>query len=142
MGWYCKDFELGRTMLTQGRTITEADIGAFAGLTGDETVLGMLGVQWSFKAPVRAGDTLSFGFTALEVRTTKMPDRGIETLHPRRNKSAWTRRADGTVPDRVHAQAVAKYRSRCPGQRLFEPMTCVGFYPPSGDSSELQRRAP
>lgn len=121
MGWYYEDFEVGRTIVTQGRTITEADIGNFAGVTGDfnplhtdevfargtdfggriahgpmvigmafglgsqaglfnETVLGLLGVQWTFKAPVRAGDTLRVAITPLEVRRTKKPDRGIVSL--------------------------------------------------------------
>ncbi|MDX1990747.1 MAG: MaoC/PaaZ C-terminal domain-containing protein [bacterium] len=34
-GLYFEDLEIGATMLTRGRTITEADIVAFAGLTGD-----------------------------------------------------------------------------------------------------------
>lgn len=121
MGWYYEDFEVGRTVITPGRTITEADIGTFAGLTGDfnplhtdevfarsteyggriahgpmvlgmalglgaraglfdETVLGMLGVQWTFKAPVRAGDTLRVAITVLETRKTKKRDRGVVNL--------------------------------------------------------------
>lgn len=35
MGWYYEDFEPGRVITTPGRTITEADITAFAGLSGD-----------------------------------------------------------------------------------------------------------
>ena len=35
MGWYYEDFEPGRVIETPGRTVTEADIGAFAGLSGD-----------------------------------------------------------------------------------------------------------
>lgn len=34
-GVYYEDIELGQKMVTRGRTITEADIVAFAGLTGD-----------------------------------------------------------------------------------------------------------
>jgi acyl dehydratase len=33
--WYLEDFEVGREMRTPGRTITEADIVAFSGLSGD-----------------------------------------------------------------------------------------------------------
>jgi acyl dehydratase len=121
MGWYYEDFEPGRVIQTPGRTITEADIGAFAGLSGDfnplhtdevfaveagvggriahgpmvlgmafglasraglfdETVLGLLGVQWTFEAPVRPGDTLRAAVTVLEMRTTRKPDRGIVGL--------------------------------------------------------------
>lgn len=35
MGKYFEDFELGEEVLTAGRTITEADIINFAGITGD-----------------------------------------------------------------------------------------------------------
>lgn len=34
-GLYFEDIEVGQKMVTRGRTITEADIVAFAGLTGD-----------------------------------------------------------------------------------------------------------
>jgi acyl dehydratase len=34
-GQYYEDFEIGQKMVTRGRTITEADIVQFAGLTGD-----------------------------------------------------------------------------------------------------------
>jgi acyl dehydratase len=121
MGWYYEDFEPGRVIQTPGRTITEADIGAFAGLSGDfnpihtdevfaveagvggriahgpmvlgmafglasraglfdETVLGLLGVQWTFEAPVRPGDTLRAAVTVLDMRATRKPDRGIVGL--------------------------------------------------------------
>jgi acyl dehydratase len=33
-GLYYEDYEIGQTMVTRGRTITEADIVQFAGLTG------------------------------------------------------------------------------------------------------------
>src|ERR1700709_1068106 len=35
MGRVFDEFEIGQRFVTPGRTITEADIGAFAGLTGD-----------------------------------------------------------------------------------------------------------
>lgn len=121
MGWYYEDFEPGRVIETPGRTITEADIVGYAGLSGDfnplhtdevfavdagvggriahgpmvlgmafglgaraglfdETVLGLLGVQWTFSAPVRPGDTLRASIVVLEMRTTGKPDRGIVSL--------------------------------------------------------------
>ena len=121
MGWYYEDFEPGRVIETPGRTITEADIVGYAGLSGDfnplhtdevfavdagvggriahgpmvlgmafglgaraglfdETVLGLLGVQWTFKEPVRPGDTLRASIVVLEMRTTRKLDRGIVSL--------------------------------------------------------------
>jgi acyl dehydratase len=35
IGLFFEDYEIGQKMITRGRTITEADIVAFAGLTGD-----------------------------------------------------------------------------------------------------------
>ncbi|NPA26744.1 MAG: dehydratase [Chloroflexi bacterium] len=34
-GWYFEDFKVGQRVITAGRTVTEADIVAFAGLSGD-----------------------------------------------------------------------------------------------------------
>jgi acyl dehydratase len=121
MGWYYEDFEPGRVISTPGRTITEADIGTFADLSGDfnplhtddafareaglgariahgpmvlgmafglgaraglfdGTVLGLLGLQWTFEEVVRPGDTLRAAIVVLDRRSTKRPDRGIVSL--------------------------------------------------------------
>ena len=121
MGLYFEQFTPGDTFRTSGRTITEADIGAFAGLTGDYnpvhtdavfaaaspfgsriahgpfgiglafglasrldlidgTVIALLSVQWDFRAPVRAGDTLHAAIAVAEARPTKHADRGIVGL--------------------------------------------------------------
>lgn len=34
-GWWFEDYEVGREVVTAARTITEADVSAFAGLSGD-----------------------------------------------------------------------------------------------------------
>jgi len=121
MGWFYEDFELGRVIVTPRRTITEADIVAFSGISGDfnplhmdeqfaraagfggriahgpmvlgmalglgaqaglfdGTVLGMLGVQWRFHAPVRPGDTLRATIAVTGGRASRKPDRGIVEL--------------------------------------------------------------
>ncbi len=121
MGLFFEQYTVGQTYRTPGRTITEADIGAYAGLTGDYnpvhtdavfaaatpfgtriahgpfgiglafglasrldlidgTVIALLSVQWEFRAPVRAGDTLHAGIGVTETRATKQPDRGIVGL--------------------------------------------------------------
>jgi acyl dehydratase len=99
MGLYFEDFTIGDDYETPSRTLTEADIVSFAGLTGDYnplhtdevfatksmfggriahgpmmvgmafgllsrldlidgTVLALKAIEWSFDAPLRAGDTV------------------------------------------------------------------------------------
>ena len=121
MGNYYEELEIGRRFETPRRTVIDADIGTFAGLTADfnplhmdelfaaesdfkgriahgpmivgmafglasraglmdGTVLGLLDIAWTFKKPVRPGDTISAVVTVLDKRLTKQPDRGVVTL--------------------------------------------------------------
>ena len=43
----------------------------------DGTALGLLGVAWDFKGPVKLGDTICANVTPLEARPTKTPGRGV-----------------------------------------------------------------
>ena len=121
MGRTYEQFRTGEVFLTPRRTITEADIGAFAGLTGDYnplhtdeiyasatafggrvahgpmligiafglmsrlglldgTALGLLGLDWTFKQPVRPSDTVLVRVEVLDVVAGKSGDRGVVTL--------------------------------------------------------------
>jgi len=121
MGRYYEELEIGRRFETPRRTVIDADIATFAGLTADfnplhmdemfaaesdfkgrithgpmivgmafglasrtdlmdGTVLGLLDIAWTFKKPVRPGDTISAVVTVLDKRLTKQPDRGVVTL--------------------------------------------------------------
>ncbi|MCP9486865.1 MAG: MaoC family dehydratase N-terminal domain-containing protein [Gaiellaceae bacterium MAG52_C11] len=113
-----EEFELGRQWTTQGRTVTEADVVAFAALSGDAnplhvdaeyarttpfgeriahgvlglsiatglisklgiiegTTIAFLGLEWSFKAPIVFGDTITVRYRVADKRETSKPDRGI-----------------------------------------------------------------
>ena len=100
------DFELGQAYYTAARTITEADVVNFAGLSGDFSALhtneeyaknspygsriayGALTYiistglvcqtgLFEFPNPVRFGDTITCVLTPLEKRLTSKPGRGV-----------------------------------------------------------------
>jgi acyl dehydratase len=118
MGRYYEEFEVGQTFVTEKRTLSNADILAFAELSGDHnklhvdeeyarntpfktriahgplgfaiatglsystglfdrTTLALLGVEWSFTAPIFPGDTLHVEMRVKSKRETSRPDRGI-----------------------------------------------------------------
>lgn len=118
MGRYYEELEVGQTFVTEKRTISNADILAFAELSGDHnklhvdeeyarttpfktriahgplgfavatglsystglldgTTLALLGVEWSFTAPIFPGDTLHVEMLVKSKRETSRPDRGI-----------------------------------------------------------------
>lgn len=117
-GLYWDEFDVGQVFDTPARTVTEADVAAFAGLSGDYnplhtdveycketpfgeriahgllglafvsglkarlgimdgTTLAFLGINWSFKAPIRFGDTVHARITISDKRATSKPDRGV-----------------------------------------------------------------
>jgi acyl dehydratase len=43
----------------------------------DGTALGLLGLSWEFKGPVKLGDTISADVTPLEARPSKTAGRGV-----------------------------------------------------------------
>ena len=115
---FFEDFARGYAYETHSRTVTEADVVAFASLSGDfnplhtdttfaketifgeriahgllglaigsgltsrmgiieGTVLAFLGMTWSFKQPIRIGDTISLRARVAEARETSRLDRGV-----------------------------------------------------------------
>ncbi len=121
MGRVFAEFAVGQRYVTPGRTITEADIAAFAGHTGDYnpvhadeefaratefggriahgplgigiafglasrldlidgTVVALLGVNWDFQAPTRAGDTVRAVIDVVGTRAVKNPEHGLIEL--------------------------------------------------------------
>ena len=120
-GLYFEEFEVGDCMVSPGRTVTEADIVAFCGLSGDfnelhsnaeyarQTLFGkrvahgllglsmasglagrlgflegtaqaFMGLEWKFKGPIFAGDTICVHATVAQTRTIQKLGGGIVVL--------------------------------------------------------------
>ncbi len=123
-GRYFEDFRLGQTLSSPARTVTEADIVAFAALSGDwnaihtdaeyaattpygqriahgllglsiasglavraglieGTVRAFLGLEYKFKAPIFAGDTIAFQAEVARLRAVPSMGGGVVTLKVR-----------------------------------------------------------
>ena len=121
VGLTFEQFEPGRRYETPGRTIAEADVVGFAGLSGDfnplhvdetfaarsrfgtriahgpmligmafglasrldlldGTAIALLGVEWSFAAPVRIGDTVRARIEVGETRPSRDSEGGVVAL--------------------------------------------------------------
>jgi len=117
-GLYYEEFEIGDSMVSPGRTVTETDIVAFAALTGDynelhtnaeyakqtpfgariahgplglsmavglagrlgfmeRTAQALLGLDWKFKRPIFAGDTIHVQASVAQKREVKRHGGGI-----------------------------------------------------------------
>lgn len=117
-GLFFEDFKIEATFETESRTVTEADIISFAGLTGDwnalhtdaeyakttpygeriahgllglsissglavrsgiydGTLVGFLGMEWKFTAPIKIGDTIRQRTIVREKKETSKNDRGV-----------------------------------------------------------------
>jgi 3-hydroxybutyryl-CoA dehydratase len=64
------DFQIGEKIVTKGRTITEADIVSFAGLSGDWHQLHT-NIEYAQKGPF--GERIAHGFLVLAVASGLMP---------------------------------------------------------------------
>ncbi len=65
-GLYFEDLELGQTLSTKGRTITEADVVNFAGLSGD---FNPIHVDAEFASHTEYGQRISHGALGLSIAT-------------------------------------------------------------------------
>jgi acyl dehydratase len=117
---YFDEIEVGDAYESPGRTITEADIVLFAGISGDYNVihtdaelmkssifgeriahgllglsvqagllnramppyasLGVAGLRWKFKNPIKIGDTIRVRARVIGKKETDAPGQGIVTL--------------------------------------------------------------
>lgn len=125
---FWEDLVVGMTSVSPGRTVTEADVVGFAGLSGDfnqihmdvvhaarqglggerlahgllglavmsglftrspmgsgmqAQLVAMLGLEWTFAAPLRIGDTVHVAAEIVERRETRRPQRGLVRIRRR-----------------------------------------------------------
>ncbi|MBI4280154.1 MAG: dehydratase [Armatimonadetes bacterium] len=64
MGWYFEDFEEGQVFVTPARTVTEADVVTFAGLSGDYNPLH---TDAEFAARTPFGTRIAHGLLVLSI---------------------------------------------------------------------------
>jgi acyl dehydratase len=141
---YFEEFEVGAEWRPVARTITEAEVMAFAGLSGDTnpvhtdavfaadsrfgeriahgllglaaaggflsragvvdgTAVALLDVSWSFRAPIRFGDTIAAVITVTGKREVFDPASGIVTFGFR-----LTNQADALVQEGEHVFLVQR----------------------------------
>jgi len=91
-GRFFEEFDVEDEILTGERTVTDEDVRAFArvsavatGLVADTrltrgTLIAFLGLEWSFRAPLRPGDSVRARLRVAETRPTSRPDRGLVRL--------------------------------------------------------------
>lgn len=65
-GLYFEEFEIGAKYVSQGRTITEADVAAFAGLSGDYNPLH---TDAKFAATTPFGERIAHGMLTVAIST-------------------------------------------------------------------------
>ncbi len=63
-GLYFEEFNLGQTITTQGRTVTEADVVAFAGLSGD---YNQIHTDAAYSAGTPFGQRIAHGLCAMSI---------------------------------------------------------------------------
>lgn len=77
---FCKKSLFGGR-IAHGPLVLSTAIGLMSQLNWiDGTALGLLGITWDFRGPVKLGDTISAKVTPLEARPSKTADRGVLKL--------------------------------------------------------------
>lgn len=110
-GLYFEEFTAGQTITSSGRTITEADIVAFAGLTGDWNPLHTDAV---FAAQHPLGQRVAHGMLPLSIAVALAARLGFleETLLAFREIHEWKFSQPVFIGDTIHMEAsVAKTQS-------------------------------
>jgi acyl dehydratase len=119
VGLYLEDFELDRTLVTNGRTIGEADVTLFAGLAGD---FNPLHVDEHFAAATEFGGRIAHGPLVLAMAIGLMAQLNlIDGTALALLDLTWEFKAPVKIGDTVHARVTptAKKPTRKPGRGIL-----------------------
>ncbi len=103
-GRYFEEFEVGLTVVSAGRTITESDVVTFAGLSGD---YNQIHTDAEFAAQSIFGQRVAHGLLGLSVASGLIAQMGfIEgTVLAFREMKTWKFRAPIFMGDTIHVEA-------------------------------------
>ena len=102
-GWYFEEFEVGHRITTAGRTITEADIVAFAGLSGDYNAIH---TDAEFSRTTPFGRRVAHGLLGLSIASGLAVNTGLMegTVLAFRDISAWKFSLPIFIGDTIHVE--------------------------------------
>jgi acyl dehydratase len=101
-GRFFEEFEVGQTVVTAGRTITESDIVRFAGLSGD---YNQIHTDAAYASQGMFGERIAHGLLVLSVASGLAVQTGIiEGTVLAFRELEWKFSRPGMIGDTVHAQ--------------------------------------
>lgn len=112
-GLYYEEMEIGYKVVTAGRTISEADIMAFAGISGDWNAIH---VDAEYAKTAGFGERVAHGMLVLSVATglamqMGFLDRTVEAF----TGIDWKFRAPTMIGDTIHVEAEVTQKKAVPG---------------------------
>ena len=112
-GLYFEEFEVGQRVTSPGRTVTEADIVGFAGLSGDFTSIHTDAV---YGASTMFGQRVAHGLLVMAIASGLSARTGVleGTVIAFRDISEWKFSAPVFIGDTVHAELTVKEKKPMP----------------------------
>jgi 3-hydroxybutyryl-CoA dehydratase len=112
-GLYYEDLDVGYKVVTAGRTISEADIMAFAGISGDWNAIH---VDAEYAKTAGFGERVAHGMLVLSIATglamqMGFLDRTVEAF----TSLDWKFRAPTKIGDTIHVEAEVTQKKAVPG---------------------------
>ena len=103
-GLYFEEFNLGQTITTQGRTVTEADVVAFAGLSGD---YNQIHTDAAYSAGTPFGQRIAHGLCAMSIASGLVTLTGVieGTVLAFRENQEWKFSKPVFFGDTLHVEA-------------------------------------